>query len=137
MICDAEQSILARLVAECAPGSVLLGTFDPADLTDDSLVPVLGKIMLTSIANAASDAGQSCRLSVAYSFSVYTDVYRATTDQKSAAAQLLQDAGNALVGWSSAPGRVTQIIDGPESGFDGRVLRLSFGFTIPAFFAGT
>jgi hypothetical protein len=137
MIFDAEQAIIARLVEKCAQGSVLLGTFDPVDLTDDSSVVVLGKLMLTSIANAASDAGQACRLSVAYSFSVYTDVYRATTEQKTAAAQLLQDAGNALVGWSSSPGRVTQIIDGPESGFDGRVLRLSFGFTIPAFFVGS
>ena len=34
MIFDTETAILARLAAKCAPGSVLLGTFDPVDVSD-------------------------------------------------------------------------------------------------------
>lgn len=137
MITDTETAILARLAAKCAPGTLLLGTFDPPDLTDDSPVVYLGKVMLTSIAPTASDSSTAARILLSYSFSVYTDIRRATPQQTSAAAQLLQDAGNALVGWASSVGRITQIADGPESSFDGRLLRLSFGFTIPAFFVGS
>lgn len=136
MIFDTEILILARLAAKCAPGSVLQGTFSPVDMTDDSVAPVAGQLVLTQI-NATSQTGTNCRALMGYEFAVYVDTARSSAQQKSDAAKLLEDALNALVGWEFSPGREVQISDGRETGFDGRILRLSFGFYLPAHFVGS
>ena len=137
MIFDTETAILARLAAKCAPGSVLRGTFDALDLTDDSVGPVVGKVELQQIAATGAVHGSAAAVVLAYAFSVYCDIHRATPEQKTAAAALLEAAGNALVAWEYAPLRTPTLQAGQQSEFDGRVLRLSIGFSIPAFFAGT
>jgi hypothetical protein len=136
MIFDTEATLLARLAAKCAPGSVLQGTFDPVDMTDDSSTPVIGQLVLSQI-NATSQTGTNCRALIGYEFGVYVDIARASSQQKTDAAKLLEDAINAMVGWEFSPGREVQISDGRETGFDGRILRLSFGFYIPAHFVGS
>lgn len=135
MIYAAEAAILARLAERCAPGSILLGTLAAVDLTDDSSGPVIGQIVLTNI-SPTRQVGKDARLEIGYAFSVYCDTGRATEPEQHAAFDLLEDAGHALVGWEILPGREIQIVDGPGTGNDGRITRLSFGFTIPAFFAG-
>lgn len=137
MIFDTETAILARLAARCAPGSVLRGTFDALDLTDDSVGPVVGKVELQQIAATGAVHGSAAAVDLAYAFSVYCDIHRSTPEQKTAAAALLEAAGNALVAWEYAPLRTPTLQAGQQSEFDGRVLRLSIGFSIPAFFAGT
>jgi hypothetical protein len=134
MIFDTETAILATLRAHCPPESVLLGTFDPVDLTDSASSPVIGQVALQQIASAGESRGLAAAVHLIYAFSVYCDVLRATTDQKLAAAALLESAANALVVWEYAPMRTPRIIDGQSSEFDGRILRLSIGFSIPAFF---
>ncbi len=136
MIFDTETAILARLAAKVAPGSVLLGTFDPVDLTDDTTSPVVAQVVLMEI-DATSQTGKHCRALLAYECGIYVDVRRATAPQKTAAAALLVDAINALVGWEASPGREVVISDGRQTGFDGRILRLSFGFHLPTHFVGT
>ena len=136
MIFDHETTILARLAAKCAGGSVFKGSFDAVDMSDDSTAPVLCQIVLDQI-NVTGQTGKHARALLTYSCSVYTDLYRATTPQKTAAGQLLTDAIQALVGWEYSPGVEVEITDGQSTGSDGRLLRLSFGFTIPAHFAGT
>lgn len=134
MIFDTESTILGYLATKCAPGTVLLGTFDPIDLTDDSSSPVVGQILLLQIQPAGQVRGCSAAVLLQYSFSVYCDIARASSAQKTAAATLFEAAANALVGWEYALMRHPQITDGQATGFDGRVLRLSFGFSIPAYF---
>ena len=134
MIFDTEAAILAHLATKCAPGSVLLGTFDPIDLTDDSSHPVAGQILLLQIQHASDVRGCAASVLLQYGFSVYCDVARASSAQKTAAAALFNDASNALVAWEYAPMRHPQITDGQATGFDGRILRLSFGFALPAYF---
>lgn len=137
MIFDTETAILARLAAKLAPGSVLIGTFGVVDLTDDATSPVIGQLLLMRIGSSGDDRGNTARITLDYAFSVFCDIHRSTDPQKAAAAQMLVDAGNALAGWQSAPGKISQIVDGQDTGFDGRVLRLSLGFTIPAYFVGS
>ena len=135
MIIDLEALILARLAANIAPGSALGGTFDPVDLTDESAAPVVAQLFL-DIIEPSGQAGRNARLDLAWTFSIYVDIHRASTAQKQAADALLQAAGNALTDWEISPGRTLKITAGQQTGFDGRLLRLSFGFTLPAFFAG-
>jgi hypothetical protein len=136
MILDLEAAILARLAAKCAAGSVLLGTYDLIDFTDDNTAPVTLQIRLSRI-DPAGQTGQSVRLSLTWVCTVYVDVPLASAPQKTAADSLLFDAMAALAGWEASPGREFQILDGDETSFDGRILRLSFGFTFPAHVTGT
>lgn len=131
-----EAAILARLAAKCAPGSVFLGSLQPADLTDDSASPVVGKLQLYHL-DPSSQTGQNARLALAFAFSVYCDSGRATPEQQEAAFDLLEAGGNALVGWEVSPGRALQIVPGPETGNDGRMVRLSLAFTLPTHLVGT
>ena len=134
---DIEAALLARLAAKCAPGSVLLGTLDPVDLTDDATTPVVGKLFLYRLDPTASQVGTHARLGLAFAFSVMVDTGRADSGQRDAAFDLLEDAGNALVGWEITAGRELEIIPGPESGNDGRIIRLSLAFTLPSHLVGT
>lgn len=136
MIIELEAAILARLAAKCAAGSVLLGTYDLIDFTDDNTAPVTLQIRLSRI-DPAGQTGQSVRLSLTWVCTVYVDVPLASAPQKTAADSLLFDAMAALAGWEASPGREFQILDGDETSFDGRILRLSFGFTFPAHVTGT
>lgn len=131
-----ESALLARLADKCAPGSVLLGSLAPVDLTDDSTYPVAGKLKLYLI-DPTDQAGPNARLAVAYAWSVYVDSARATPEQQEAAFDLLEAGGNALVGWEITPGRALKIIPGPETGDDGRIVRLSLAFNLPAHLVGT
>jgi hypothetical protein len=135
MIAPTETAIIARLAARVAVGSILLGTFDAVDLTDDSTGPVVGQLRLERInAEGASVVGSAAAFGLIYSFSVYCDIAIADATEKTAAYQLLEDAARALVGWEYAPMQYPEMLNGADTGFDGRILRLSIGFLIPAIF---
>lgn len=133
---SAEAAILARLAAKCAPGSVLLGTLQHVDLTDDSTNPVAGKLQLYRL-DPTSQTGRNARMALAFAFSVFVDTARADATQQEAAFDLLEAAGNALTGWEITDGRALQIIPGPENSVGDRITRLSIAFTLPAHFVGT
>lgn len=136
MIPVAESAILARLSAALAPGSVLVGSFDDVDLTDDGSGPVIGQLRLERINSGFAVKGSAAQIALIYSFSVYCDVHRSDSFEKAAALQMLQDAGNALVSWQYEPSTCPEIVDGPDTAFDGRILRLGFAFTINSYFSG-
>ena len=136
MIFAIETLLLARLAAKCAPGSVLLGTFDTVDLTDASTTPVVAQIQIAATEPTAA-TGKNLRLGVVYSVNVYLDTARADAGEKAAAAALFEDALAALVDYEYQPGRHVEIVGGKTTEFDGRVLRLAFGFTFPAHVVGT
>jgi hypothetical protein len=85
MIFDVEALLLARLAAKCAPGSLLLGTFDPIDLTDDTTTPVVAQIQIAATEPTAA-TGKNLRLGVVYSVNVFLDTARADAGEKAAAA---------------------------------------------------
>jgi len=58
----AESAILARLSAALAPGSVLVGSFDDVDLTDDGSGPVIGQIRLERINTLQNVRGSAARI---------------------------------------------------------------------------
>ena len=136
MIFDVEALLLARLAAKCAPGSLLLGTFDPIDLTDDTTTPVVAQIQIAATEPTAA-TGKNLRLGVVYSVNVFLDTARADAGEKAAAATLFEDALAALVDYEYQPGRHVEIVGGQASEFNGRVLRLAFGLTFPAHVVGT
>jgi len=136
MIFAIETLLLARLAAKCAPGSVLLGTFDTVDLTDASTTPVVAQIQIAATEPTAA-TGKNLRLGVVYSVNVYLDTARADAGEKAAAAALFEDALAALVDYEYQPGRHVEIVGGKTSEFNGRELRLAFGFTFPAHVVGT
>jgi hypothetical protein len=135
MIIDLETAILARLTAICPVGSVLLGTYDLIDFTDDNTAPVTLQIRLARM-SPYGQTGKTVRLGLQWTCSVFVDVPLATNQQKTEADTILSSAMTALAGWEPTPGRECQILDGDETSFDGRILRLSFGFNLPAHVVG-
>ena len=133
---DTELAILQRLAAHLAAGSVLIGTFNAVDLTDDGIGPVIGHVRLERINSGFSVKGSAAQIQLLFSFSVFCDVPRTGSTEQAAAAQMLQDAGNALVSWQYEPSTCPEIVDGPDTAFDGRILRLGFAFTINSYFSG-
>jgi hypothetical protein len=121
MIFDVEALLLARLAAKCAPGSLLRGTFDPIDLTDDTTTPVVAQIQIAATEPTAA-TGKNLRLGVVYSVNVFLDTARADAGEKAAAATLFEDALAALVDYEYQPGRHVEIVGGKTTEFDGRVL---------------
>ena len=135
MLATTEAAILARLAARITPGTVLLGTFNDADLTDDAAAsPLVCQVRLQRIDSGFSVRASSAQVDLLFSFSVFCDFLRATPADREAAYTLLQQAGDALVGWEYAPGQTPAIVDGPQTGYDGRILQIGFGFTVAAFF---
>ena len=130
-----QDELLARL-ATVAGGFVIAGTFDRVDLTDDGAATTGAQLMFTGF-SPSGQAGRSARYDVAWSFDVLVDTGRASSADKTAAASLFNAAMGALIGWEIGPGRSITAVQGQDSGLDGRVLRISFGFTVPVFLAGT
>jgi hypothetical protein len=136
MIFDVEALLLARLADKCAPSSVLRGTFDPVDLTDDSTSPVVGQIQIAGTSPTGA-TGSNLRLGIVYAVQVFLDTARANPGQKVAAATLFEDALAAMHDYEYQPGRHVEIVGGKTTEFDGRILRLAFGLTFPAHVVGT
>ena len=134
MIATTETAVLARLAAQLAADSVLLGTYDLIDFTDDSMPVVVGQVRLERLVLADAVRGDAVTYDAAYSFSVYTDLPSASPTDKAAAQTMLEDGIRALLAWEYAPMQYPQMLDGADTGFDGRILRLSIGFLIPATF---
>ena len=131
-----ESAILQRLSSRLAAGSVLIGTFNSVDLTDDGIGPVVGQVRLERINSGVSVTGSAAQIQLLFSFSVFCDVPRTGATEQDAAAKMLQDAGDALVSWQYEPSTCPEIVDGPDTAFDGRILRLGFAFTINSYFSG-
>lgn len=133
MIFNKEAAVIAHLVTTCAPGSVILGTLDAIDLTDDTASPVAGQVSLVQIQSAGNVRGCAAGVLLQFVFSVYCDILRASAEQKTAAETLFETAAKALVTFEHSSQQHLQITDGQSTGFDGRVIRMSIGFSIPTY----
>lgn len=130
-----ESAIIAHLAANLASGSQLFGSYDVIDFVDVVLEPVAAQVRLERMVLADAVRGDAVTYDAAYSFSVYTDLPNATPTEKAAAQAMLEDGITALLSWQYAPMQYPQMLDGLDTQFDGRVLRTSIGFSIPAHFA--
>lgn len=135
MIFNKEAAVIAHLVTKCAPGSVILGTLDAIDLTDDTTSPVAGQVSLVQILSVGGVLGAAAGVHLQFVFSVYCDILRSSAEQKTAAETLFETAARALVTFEHSPQQHLQITDGQSTGFDGRVIRMSIGFSIPTYLA--
>lgn len=129
-----QQQILDRL-APVAGGIAIADTFSVVDLTDEGAAVVAAQVVFESF-SPEGQAGTSARHNVRWLFEVYVDNSRAEAADKTAAAALFSNALAQLVGWQVGPGREVRTAEGRDSGFDGRILRLSFGFNVPVFITG-
>lgn len=130
---DQQQKIL-NLLAPLAGSISIVDGFTLVDL-NDGVATTGAQVRFISL-QPAGDVGRSSKHEANWSFDVYVDGARASGPQKTAASTLFSAALAALVGWEFEPGRFVRTAPGQESGFDGRIVRISFGFTLPVYLAG-
>lgn len=129
-----QQQIIDRLTPVL--GAVpLYDTFSRPDMTDAGMAPVAAHLVFAEF-SPEGQVGRSARHFSRWSFDLYVDTARASEAQKASAAACFSAAMGALIGWDFSLGREVQSAAGQESGHDGRVLRISFGFVLPVFLAG-
>jgi hypothetical protein len=129
-----QQAILDRLALLVSPVP-LVGTFDRVDLTDDSTYPSGIQTLFVKLA-PIDQAGRSAKWGAEWTFDLYVDTGRASSAQKIAAYGLFSAALGQLIGWEITPMTLVQASAGQESASEGRIIRISFGFTIPVYLAG-
>ena len=123
--------IKTHIAARVAPGTQLLDWYEPVDFTDLDMAPVVGQVWLEGMALDRAVDGSAAAYLALYSFTVNIDIPRASVAQKAAAQQLLFDATRAIVGFEYAPAQYPTMRSGSETTWDGRVMRLSVGYSIP------
>jgi hypothetical protein len=128
-----ETQIIARLalVAGTIP---IKGSFDVVDLTDTVVLPVAAQIVFMEFL-PDEQVGRGARHHAAWSFDLYVDTGRATSTHKTNAATLFSNALAQLIGWEILPPRELQVAPSQKSGFDGRIVRISFGFKLATYLA--
>lgn len=130
-----QQTILTRL-APVAGGIPLVDSFVKVDLTDDGAETTTGQVFFLEF-SPEGQVGRSARHFARWSFDLYIDTERASEAQKAAAMAFFSAAMSSLIGWEfDHVEREVQSSAGQESGLDGRVLRISFGFVLPVHLAG-
>lgn len=129
-----QNAILARLALLASPVP-LVGTFDRIDLTDESTYPAGAQTLFMKLA-PLDQAGRSAKWGAEWTFDLYVDNGRASSIQKTAAYDLFSAALAQLIGWEITPMAQLQASAGQESASEGRITRISFGFTLPVYLAG-
>lgn len=127
-------AITARLALLASPVP-LVGTFDRVDLTDESAYPASAQTQYAKLV-PLEQSGRSARWGAAWTFDLYVDTGRASDTQKTAAYTLFSDALAQLIGWEITTLNPVQASAGQDTASEGRITRISFGFTIPVYLAG-
>ena len=129
-----QQQILDRL-APLAGGIPVHDTFTQVDFTDSFESTVAAKTAFLEF-SPEGQVGRSARHYARWSFDLFVDLSRVTDPEKAAAMAFYSAAMGGLIGWDFSPGLEVHTSPGQESGLNGHVLRISFGFTIPVYLAG-
>jgi hypothetical protein len=132
-----EHQLLERLAPlATAAGIPLYGDDSTVDLTDSASVPVGAQLVFLDFYPDDQVGGASKHFAL-FAFDLYVDPPRLSSAQSAAASALFASALSALIGWEFAPGRRVRAEKVQRCGVDGRIRRRSFGFTIPAYVAGS
>ncbi len=125
-----QDAYIARLESLAPAGVEIVGTFDATDWTADDSPRVGAQVVFDGL-QPADETGRSALLSVRYSVHTFLDTKRASGAEMTAAADTVIAALQAAIGWEVLPGLCSNLIGGQQTGYDGRIARVSIAFTIP------
>lgn len=125
-----ESEYMARWAGQ-VPGLTVMSTFDDIDWTDASAPKVGAQVVFDGI-EQGDDVRTAAVVQLRYSAHVFLDVKRAQPVDKALAADAVVAAMRAATGWEFFGGRVSRMAGGQRTGFDGRIVRVSVSFLLPA-----
>jgi hypothetical protein len=129
-----QSAYIARL-QEAAPGLPVVATFDATDWTADD-APRVGAHVTFDGLEPADEVGRSALMLVKFSCHTYLDTRRASAADSTAAEAAVLAALKSAIGWEWKTGLRARLTAGPQTGFDGRVARVTISFAVPAPEAG-
>ena len=129
-----QSAYIARLQA-AAPGLPVVATFDATDWTADD-APRVGAHVTFDGLEPADEVGRSALMLVKFSCHTYLDTRRASAADSTAAEAAVLAALKSAIGWEWKTGLRARLTAGPQTGFDGRVARVTISFAVPAPEAG-
>lgn len=129
-----QSAYIARLQA-AAPGMPVVATFDATDWTADD-APRVGAHVTFDGLEPADEVGRSALMLVKFSCHTYLDTRRASAADSTAAEAAVLAALKSAIGWEWKTGLRARLTAGPQTGFDGRVARVTISFAVPAPEAG-
>lgn len=129
-----QSAYIARL-QEAAPGLSVVATFDATDWTADD-APRVGAHVTFDGLEPADEVGRSALMLVKFSCHTYLDTRRASAADSTAAEAAVLAALKSAIGWEWKTGLRARIEAGPQTGFDGRLARVTISFSVPAPEAG-
>lgn len=125
-----ESEFVSRWAGQ-VPGLNVLTTFDDVDWTADGSPKVGAQVVFDGI-EQGDDIRSAAVVPLRYSAHVFLDVKRAQPADKVFAADAVTAAMRAATGWEFFGGRVSRLAGGQRTGFDGRIIRVSVSFLLPA-----
>lgn len=125
-----ESDFLARWVGQ-VPGLQVHTTFDDVDWTAEGAPKVGAQVVFDGI-EQGDEIRSAAVVALRYSAHVFLDVKRAQASDKVFAADAVTAAMRAATGWEFFGGRVSRLAGGQRTGFDGRIVRVSVSFLLPA-----
>lgn len=132
---DLEAAIIARVQAAAPAGVLVKATFDATDWTADEGPRVGAHLVFDGI--GVPDQVRTSALAVTrWTLHTYLDTGRANSTDLDNAQKLLLAGMRSVLGYEWRTGLAAQLAAGPQTGFDGRLARVSVSFTIPAPIAG-
>ena len=133
-IWDIESAFVARW-SGLVSGFAVSGTLDQIDWTADTAPKLAGQVVFNGLVPVDEVRG-AVKVQPQYSAHVFMDVLRADAADKAKAAAAVLAALSAVTGWEVSPGFFAKVAPGQVTGFDGRLLRVSVSFFVPAVAAG-
>ncbi len=130
-----QSAYIARLQAAAPAGVAIVSTFDEVDWTADAAPKVGAHVTFDGI-EPADETGRSALVRVKFSAHTYLDTKRAEAADRTAAEATVLAALRAAIGWEWKTGLRARIEGGQQTGFDGRVARVTISFSTPAPEAG-
>lgn len=134
-----QSAYIARLQA-AAPGLPVVSTFDATDWTADD-APRVGAHVTFDGLEPGDEVGRSALMLVKFSCHTYLDTKRSADDEEKAANAAAAEAAvlaalKSAIGWEWKTGLRARLTAGLQTGFDGRVARVTISFAVPAPEAG-
>jgi hypothetical protein len=124
-----QDAYIARLQSQAPAGVPVYATFDALDWTADD-ADTLGLHVVFDGLGPDDQTSNAVLMQMRFSAHTYLDTRRASATDRSNAALCVSAAIKAAAGWAPnhLPARIT---DGGQTGFDGRLARVSISFAVP------
>lgn len=123
------------LWAAQVPGLLVVGTLDQVDWTSNEAPCVAGQVVFNGLVPVDEIKG-AVKVNPQYSAHVFLDAVRCNAADKAKAAAAILAALRCVTGWEVSPGFFAKVAPGQVTGFDGRLIRVSVSFFVPAVAVG-